>query len=229
MRAIALIALAAGGCYSPTLLDCTISCGPGESCPSGLTCGADRLCHVDVTKCAPLPVVDAAVKGGAIDARPVEGQPDAEPECDGSDIGEPDDSCPGEQIGPILEGTHITVEGRTIFPAGDVDVYTALVTLAPHVCTSGDKLNYALRVSVTPPPATNLAVRRISADSLQCRPTDSKELSFCATFTEPCNAVLTPSITFEVDGLGDAASCTPYTLDVTVCAAGSTCDHSKQL
>jgi hypothetical protein len=226
MRALALLALAVAGCYSPTLLDCTIACGPGESCPSGLSCGADGLCRADVSKSCSLLLPDAPRKD-KIDAPP--GAPDAAETCDGDEVGEPDDTCPGEEIGPIVEGTHITIDGRRIFPAGDVDVYTALVTLLPHVCSTHDQLTYAIRVALQPPPFANLAVRRIKTDGGACVPADSNGVSFCTEFSEPCNAVLTPSLTFEVDGIGDAASCTPYVVDVTVCGAGSTCDHCKQL
>jgi alpha-tubulin suppressor-like RCC1 family protein len=42
VRLLLVIALAAG-CYHPKLVDCTVICGPGNSCPSSMTC-QDGLC-----------------------------------------------------------------------------------------------------------------------------------------------------------------------------------------
>jgi len=40
--AAGLVALA--GCYSPAVLDCTVSCGSPHDCVSGQICGSDGLC-----------------------------------------------------------------------------------------------------------------------------------------------------------------------------------------
>lgn len=42
-RALAL-ALLAGGCYSPAVRDCTITCEAANDCGNGQVCGADHLC-----------------------------------------------------------------------------------------------------------------------------------------------------------------------------------------
>lgn len=56
----ALAALA--GCYSPSLRDCTVSCGSVSDCASGQVCGADGLCAAPelAGRCAPdASVIDA--------------------------------------------------------------------------------------------------------------------------------------------------------------------------
>jgi hypothetical protein len=42
--AAGLAALALAGCYSPTILDCTVSCKSPEECVGGQICGKDGLC-----------------------------------------------------------------------------------------------------------------------------------------------------------------------------------------
>lgn len=48
MGVLAGIAAATGvvlaGCYSPSLLDCTVSCESASDCATGQVCGADRMC-----------------------------------------------------------------------------------------------------------------------------------------------------------------------------------------
>lgn len=48
MGVLAGIAAAAGlalaACYSPSLRDCTVSCGSASDCASGQVCGADGMC-----------------------------------------------------------------------------------------------------------------------------------------------------------------------------------------
>jgi hypothetical protein len=54
------------GCYRPASLECAITCANGASCPNGLTCGTDQLCHGGTRECSD---IDASVADG--------GQPDA--------------------------------------------------------------------------------------------------------------------------------------------------------
>src|SRR5262249_31763976 len=142
---LALAALLASACYDPKVQDCSILCGANDSCPSGLTCGGDGLCRKNPNEDCVAGMGDARV--GVPDAR--KGQPDARtlPDaapCNGQAIGEPDNSCPGEPTFPILEGSHQTFDDRRIFPAGDVDVYTANLALLPHPdCHTS--LSYALQ------------------------------------------------------------------------------------
>ncbi len=50
------------GCFSPTVTPCAISCGAGDSCPDGTSCGLDGFCHSpdDESVCSVL-IPDAAV------------------------------------------------------------------------------------------------------------------------------------------------------------------------
>src|SRR6266571_3416830 len=98
----ALALLAVAGCYSPNVRDCTITCASDDSCPSGLSCGKEGLCEIDPTVACRLVLGDAG--GGKADAPPTP-TPDAPPSCPGASVGEPDDTCPGETVGPVLEGT----------------------------------------------------------------------------------------------------------------------------
>jgi len=43
-RSLAAGLVALAGCYSPTVLDCTVSCGSPHDCVSGQICGNDGLC-----------------------------------------------------------------------------------------------------------------------------------------------------------------------------------------
>lgn len=43
-RTLAAGLAALAGCYSPTVLDCTVSCGSSNDCVSGQICGNDGLC-----------------------------------------------------------------------------------------------------------------------------------------------------------------------------------------
>ena len=49
MRALVLLLLATGSCYSPHLRDCTLKCGVENSCPEGLQCASDGWCRTDVS------------------------------------------------------------------------------------------------------------------------------------------------------------------------------------
>jgi hypothetical protein len=68
MGLLAGIAAAAGlalaGCYSPSLRDCTVSCGSASDCATGQVCGADGMCASPAVagRCG------AAVDAGHLDA-----------------------------------------------------------------------------------------------------------------------------------------------------------------
>lgn len=67
------VAAAAGlvlaGCYSPSLRDCTVSCGSASDCATGQVCGADGMCASPAVAghCA---MVDAGHADAALDAAP---------------------------------------------------------------------------------------------------------------------------------------------------------------
>src|SRR5215470_12185413 len=100
-----VLGAAAAGCYSPTILDCSIECGTGGSCPDGTQCGRDNLCHVGALDSCNGGGVDGAVNQPdapkTVDApqRPdAPTTPDAPtmPDagvCIGANIGEPDNQC----------------------------------------------------------------------------------------------------------------------------------------
>ncbi len=58
--------LALAGCYSPSLRDCTVSCGSAGDCATGQVCGADGLCASPEVAGHCRAVVDA----GTTDAAP---------------------------------------------------------------------------------------------------------------------------------------------------------------
>jgi hypothetical protein len=217
----------APACYSPAIHDCSITCGANNLCPESQTCGKDGYCHVDPNENCVSVLEDAR----RADAKP-ENMPDARKmadapsTCVGSTSGEPDNSCPGESTFPILEGTHQTFTDRRIFPAGDVDIYTANLALLAHPdCTSS--LTYALLVTLKPPGGTNLVLRRVSNESHQCRASSTGDDTLCIPFSVQCVSPVAPSFLFEVAGEGNVSSCDPYTLDIRLCGAGSTCDSCK--
>lgn len=77
---VAAAGLALTGCYSPSLRDCTVSCGSASDCAAGQVCGADGMCaspavagrcaaQVDAGHDAPAHP-DAALADAPPDARP---------------------------------------------------------------------------------------------------------------------------------------------------------------
>ena len=222
---LALAALLASACYDPKIGDCSILCGTDSSCPSGLTCGGDGWCHSDPNENCVNVINDARLPDAPKGQPDVRNQPDA-PSCNGGSIGEPDNSCPGESTFPIVEGTHQTFDDRRIFPGGDVDIFTANLALLPHPeCHTS--LSYALQVKLSPPSNTNLVLRRVNTENRACSASSTAGTSLCIPFTVACTTATAPTFVFQVGGNGNASSCSPYTLDIRFCAAGSTCDSCK--
>ena len=87
MRALLLItalsAAANAACFSPSFDSCAVACGAGGSCPDGMTCLGDGVCHRSAGEslCAPRP-----------DADP--NQPDADPDQPVADPDQPDAAPP---------------------------------------------------------------------------------------------------------------------------------------
>jgi hypothetical protein len=228
---VLVLGLAGAACYSPTILDCSISCGTGGSCPDGTRCGADKLCHFgDLDTCGVTGIDGSVPKADAPKAPDAPRTPDSGI-CVGSTVGEPDNQCPGEQAGAVTEGTTLTINNRRIFPALDIDIYEVPVVLLPvSHCPSSGSLSYALRVTVTGPTTNgDLILRRFANDRLCGSLGDLAGQSFCIPFTVPCTGPpQAPVFFFAVDGATDTfASCTPYILNVQACQAGSTCDNCK--
>ena len=232
-RQLELLALAlaavAGGCYSPTIVDCGITCGADDSCPDGTRCGADHLCHVGA-----LDSCNAGGADGAVNMPDARRNTDAPPPdagiCIGGTIGEPDNQCPGEQPGPVTEGTTLTISNRRIFPARDLDIYEVPVALLPvNHCPASGSLSYALRVTVMGATATDIVLRRFGNDRLCSGTGQAVGQTFCVPFTASClGAPETPVFFFAVDGANDSfSSCTPYSVAVQACQAGSTCDNCR--
>jgi hypothetical protein len=159
----------------------------------------------------------------------VPGLPDANA-CTFATVGEPDDLCPGERVGPAKEGYTLTVRDHVIFPAGDVDVFQVPFMLRPHSVCPSPTVFYAVIVQLTPPPEVELELARFGIDRACVGGTERVGDILCIPFSEPCGGLpsLAPTFYFEVVG-GDAAVCLPYELTIQACAAGSTCDHCIQL
>jgi len=69
MRKLAVIVLAAAGCYSPSLDPCEIVCkGADDTCPDGMTCESDGHCHQpnDTTSCETDFVLTVNKHGGGV-------------------------------------------------------------------------------------------------------------------------------------------------------------------
>lgn len=231
-----MLAIALTGCYSPTILDCSIECGSGGSCPDGTRCGADSLCHVGALDSCNGGGVDGATNtpdaprnADAPRSPDAPRAPDAGI-CVGGTIGEPDNQCPGEQPGAVTEGTTLSITNRRIFPARDIDIYEVPVVLLPvSHCPSGGSLSYALRITLSDASAADILLRRFANDRVCSGSGQGAGQSFCVPFTVACNvAPEAPVFFFAVDGATDGfSSCTPYRVDVQACEAGSTCDNCK--
>jgi hypothetical protein len=44
LKALAFVAVALAGCYSPETLDCTVACSAANECTDGQVCGSDGFC-----------------------------------------------------------------------------------------------------------------------------------------------------------------------------------------
>lgn len=86
---LAAAALLAVGCYSPSIEECTITCGAGNACPDDTACADDGYCHLDmsfsclarpdarVVDAPPVVIVDASDGPPRPDARSFDARPDA--------------------------------------------------------------------------------------------------------------------------------------------------------
>jgi hypothetical protein len=83
LAGVAAAGLALAGCYSPSLRDCTVSCGSASDCATGQVCGADGMCASPAVagRCG------ARVDAGHLDAparhdaAPPDARPDAPPDA----------------------------------------------------------------------------------------------------------------------------------------------------
>lgn len=94
---IAVLAAAAStGCFSPSFDSCAVSCGAGGSCPDGMTCLGDGVCHRSAGEalCTPRPDADPD-------------RPDADPDRPDADPDQPD---AGPPIAPTEEGQLVVSE-----------------------------------------------------------------------------------------------------------------------
>ena len=79
LRIVAAAALLlAASCYTPSIEECTVVCGPGGACPFEMTCRADGFCHGDETPLCSVGGGDGGVNlpdARRFDARPVDARP----------------------------------------------------------------------------------------------------------------------------------------------------------
>ena len=82
---VAFIAVAAFGCYEPTLRDCTLTCTAPSDCADGQVCGSDRLCAAPeiAGRCSSLPGnAGSTDRDAGIDAATLpDARPDAAPDA----------------------------------------------------------------------------------------------------------------------------------------------------
>ncbi|HEX3481612.1 MAG TPA: hypothetical protein VHT91_41660 [Kofleriaceae bacterium] len=69
--------LALAACYSPSLRDCTVSCGSASDCASGQVCGADGMCASPAVAGRCRTLVDAGNPDGPSPPHPDAALPDA--------------------------------------------------------------------------------------------------------------------------------------------------------
>jgi hypothetical protein len=170
---------------------------------------------------ADAPMADAAP---AVDAPlPDAPAPDAN-SCPAAGNGEPDDTCPGQPIGPAKQGLPVTVDSEVIFPAGDVDVFALPVVLQVEPHCIGPSVNYAVSIELSSDAAVTLA--RFGSDRECVGATEAAGTFLCLPFSVPCKTPPPPNPTFyfAVVAAGPV-SCQPYTLLARLCSAASPCDH----
>jgi hypothetical protein len=229
----AMTVAALAGCYGPSIADCSLVCGAGGACPDGTQCGPDNRCHQGaLDTCA----FDIDAAPGAIDARP--GVPDARPPadaptptpdaetCPGSMVGEPDDQCPGESVGPVVVGDSLTVSRRVLAPANDLDIFDLSIKLVPFAsCQPGQTVFYAVRIALTET-TDSVRLRRFNLDNTCAGDSQRAGREFCIPFAALCPTDKTDPrmFFFAVDQNGGNETCTPYTVTVKACGAGSTCE-----
>lgn len=110
LAGLAAACLALAGCYSPSLRDCTVSCGSASDCATGQVCGADGMC------------ASPAVAGrcGAVDAGRLDApaHPDAPPP---RDAGMPDAARTARLTVQIMGKGSVIVDGVGACSSQDPD------------------------------------------------------------------------------------------------------------
>ncbi|HEY3801935.1 MAG TPA: hypothetical protein VGL61_04980 [Kofleriaceae bacterium] len=70
-RALLLVLVAAGACYSPDLPRCVVTCGSDSPCPADLSCEADHYCHDSSDTSACHAIVTVTIDGdGLVESNP---------------------------------------------------------------------------------------------------------------------------------------------------------------
>jgi hypothetical protein len=84
----ASLSMVFGGCYSPDLRDCTVTCAGTAECASGQVCGNDHFCAAPARagSCAAPPVPDAGIDARGHRPPPPDAAPDAPPDAHGDTV-----------------------------------------------------------------------------------------------------------------------------------------------
>ncbi len=96
--------LALAGCYSPSLRDCTVSCGSAGDCATGQVCGADGMCASPAVAGHCGRGVDAGIPDATI-------RPDAAPPRDAAPDAPPDAGRTIRLTVQIMGKGSVTVDG----------------------------------------------------------------------------------------------------------------------
>ena len=119
------------------------------------------------------------------------------------------------------------MSGRVLATPRDVDIFDVPIKLVPFSsCQPGQTVTYAVRISVASDEDSVRLSRFNPSDSLCTTSSQRVGRDFCIPFAALCPSATTEPRTFffSVDQNGGQTTCTPYTVSVQACGAGSICD-----
>lgn len=119
---VAAAGLALAGCYSPSLRDCTVSCGSAGDCATGQVCGADGMCASPAVAGRCRRVVDAGIPDAPV-------RPDAAPPRDAAPP--PDASRTVRLTVQIMGKGSVTVDGAGSCSSQDPDRGSCMYDVVP--------------------------------------------------------------------------------------------------
>jgi hypothetical protein len=154
--------------------------------------------------------------------------PDLGPACPAStDANEPGNaSCDGAlALSAMGENQTKTTHGQ-IFVAGDVDTFSLELDYDDHFCdVNSDDIQYVVRAELTPPPGVALHMHgALDGNSCSEQWSNWATQSICFKWTDACETPGAEILSLQVAAIAEgAASCFPYSVQLTFCNANDPC------
>jgi hypothetical protein len=135
-------------------------------------------------------------------------------ECGGADPEEPDESCPGSDLGELREDQRQDFVAR-LYPAGDVDLFRLTLRQIDAACTTGATQHFCAEVKLFGSAGQQLST---TCDSMTA--TGASATGLCFAWSGSCGVADDRVVVLEVSG---PAACQEYDLQVQYYAEGTLC------